>query len=251
MPNDIDARRERLEAQINTVFGSQAEAARRLRVDQSRISKALKPELASDRRLAPIELAVDRYVKSSEVRRGGVTGEESAHIEHAVTGSLNGGKRGTCSEHDIYGAGDALQTYVRAIPIYRPMETNGSDHDVVARDVRELQRAYGQDLERVRRRYMVGDSMNRSIAPNTEVDCIPVERFEGPGTYYMHLDDRPVIATLQPISGGAWMIRYDNDRFMDDLLLPDPKTGGFKSERTGLPVQFRVYERVVGYRVSA
>lgn len=168
-----------------------------------------------------------------------------AHIDETPGKRLNGGRRSTYTHHDM--SVRALEEYIKAIPVYRPMDTNGGHHDLVAQDRRELTRAYGGDTERVRRRYMIGDSMSRTIAPNSAIECVPVDRFEGPGIYYMHLNDQPIIATLQPISGGAWMIRYDNDRYMDDLLLPTGD-GGFVSERTHLPVAFRVYERVVGFR---
>lgn len=123
----------------------------------------------------------------------------------------------------------------------------GAARSVVVADRREVQQHTHAEPERVRRRYMTGDSMRATITPNTQCYCVPVKRFEGHGIYYFTVDGQPLIARLQAVGGGAWLIKYDNDSYDDELLLPDdedPASDIYVSKRTGRTVRLRILERV-------
>lgn len=233
MQTRINTLREALVRRVAELFGNQAQAAAALGVSQSTISRALDPG-ASEKQVMTLQARIDNWLRQ----------QSPAHIASEAIAEYDIGRR-TSNEHTR-----AVEQYVLPIPVYEPMETNGERHDVVVRDVREMERAYGPQARLIRRRYMMGDAMRGSIMPGAEVDCIPVEDYQGPGLYYMHLDDRPIIARLQPVGGGGWLIKYDSAEYEDEMLLPDER-GGYTSRLSGLTVRLRIHERVGGYRVTS
>lgn len=128
-----------------------------------------------------------------------------------------------------------------------------SKRDVVVADRREVERYVQAPPERVRRRYMKGDAMGATITPGAACYCVPVERFEGHGIYYLTVDGHPMIARVQLVGGGAWLVKYDNESYEDEMFAPAEEGGedAYVSKLSGRVVRLRILERVRSFVVES
>ncbi len=249
--DDTAAQVERLGEAVSTLYSSQTKAAKSLGWSQPTLNRTLDPTKAIRKNVA---LLKDELSAQKGVRRVWIeTGEGEMLMSGQGDGDSGELPKAQTREEALQDLPEVVRQNAALLTVYDPEDTGEvqANRTAVVGDRREVQRHTRTEAKRVRRRYMEGDAMGQTITPNAECYCVPVERFEGPGIYYLLLDERPVIARLQPVGGGAWLVKYDSASYDDELLVPDKdEAGRYVSRLTGQAVELRILERVRSFIVE-
>jgi phage repressor protein C with HTH and peptisase S24 domain len=131
-----------------------------------------------------------------------------------------------------------------------PPEEAGGVVEIV-RGREEVKVASGYDADELKPLFVAGNSMEPKIRANTPALYVPMDDVEASGIYYLKIDGRRIIKTVNVLAGGALKITsYNTEEYPEEeTLLPaeDDQAGRYKSALTGLPVDFGVIGRLVMY----
>lgn len=144
-------------------------------------------------------------------------------------------------------AGDgATSDHVADLP---PEEAGGVVEIVRGRE--EVKVASGYDADELEPLFVAGNSMEPKIRANTPALYVPMDDINASGIYYLEIDQRRIIKTVNVLAGGALKITsYNTEEYPEqEVLLPsdNDQAGHYESQLTGLPVDLDVIGRVVMY----
>lgn len=207
-------------------FASQSEAASAIGVSPSTISRALNPDLATNRKLAPLERAAERFDAELQETQQPLPRDRTRALFEPAPAESAAPKHVARSEPALREANydDAVLVPLDGHASAGPGYENGGDGeaDDPRRYVvisREVARRAGANAETLRASTIHGDSLVPDVQPGQIVWYQP-GHFIGDGLYIVSLDGLEIAKYVQLRPGGRLVLKSRNRTYDDILLIP-------------------------------